>query len=32
MEGRQTAQERSIAENSPATDTNNDEPTPIGDP
>ena len=31
MEGRQTAQERSIAENSPATDDNN-LPTPIGDP
>ena len=32
MEGRQTAQERSIAENSPATDTgNNNEPTTIGD-
>ena len=30
-EGRQTAQERSIAENSPATD-NNDQPTPIGNP
>ena len=33
MEGRQTAQERSIAENTPATDTdNNGDPTPIGDP
>ena len=31
MEGRQTAQERSIAENSPATNIdNNNDPTPIG--
>ena len=31
MEGRQTAQDRNIAENSPATG-NNDDPTTIGDP
>ena len=31
-EGRQTAQERTILENSPATDPDNNEPTPIGDP